>query len=276
VSAGVLRSDDRGRVRLLTLARPKALNAFDDALYDALRDALRAAEADPEVAVVVVTGEGRAFSAGQDLGQMAHPVRHDDGEPHGFVPFMEVLESFSKPLLAAVNGVAVGIGVTMLPHCDLVWVAEGARLRLPFARLGVTVEAANSFLLPATVGRQWAARWLFTGGWIPAREAVEAGLAWRCVPGDALLDEVLAAADEMAAMPVDSLVATKRLMVASRLDAVRAARERENRSFARLVGGPANREALAAFREGREPDFSRLPASEPGDAASPAGPRGDR
>ncbi len=258
----VLRLEDRERVRLLTLQRPDSLNAFDDELYDAVRDALHDAAERPDLAVVVVTGAGRAFSAGQDLGEMASPRRHADGAPHGFVPFIEAVESFPKPLLAAVNGVGVGIGLTLLLHCDLVFMAAGARLRAPFVPLGVTTEAASSLLLPLRVGWQAAAHLLFTAAWIEAEEALHSGLAWRVCSEASLLDETLAVAREIAAMPVDSLVATKRLLLAAQADAVRAARARENEAFAHLVGGPANREAIAAFREGRPPDFSRLPGSE--------------
>jgi enoyl-CoA hydratase/carnithine racemase len=256
----VLRIEDRDRVRLLTLSRPKSLNAFDDDLYDAVRDALHEAAARPDVATVVITGEGRAFSAGQDLGEMAAPRRHSDGAPHGFLPFIEVVECFPKPLLAAVNGLGVGIGLTLLLHCDLVFMADSARLRVPFVPLGVTTEAGSSLLLPVRVGWQEAARLLYTAAWMDAEEALRSGIAWRVCTTEALLSETLAVAREIAAMPVDSLVATKRLLLAARGEAVRAARERENEAFARLVGGPANREAIAAFREGRPPDFSRLPA----------------
>jgi len=256
-AGGVLRVEDREGVRILTLSRPDALNAFDDALYDAVRDALRQAAADPGLAVAVITGEGRAFSAGQDIGEMASPRRHDDGAPHGFVPFMEAVESFPKPLLAAVNGLGVGIGLTLLLHCDLVFLAREARLRAPFVPLGVTAEAGSSLLLPARVGWQEAARLLFTGAWLSAEEAHRCGLAWRLCPRESLLEDTLAVAREIAALPVESLVATKQLLLGARLDAVREARRRENEVFGRLVGGPANREAIAAFREGRAPDFGR-------------------
>jgi len=259
--APVLRVEDDGRIRCLTLNRPDALNAFDDDLYDAVRDALRAAADDPDVAVVIISGSGRAFSAGQDLVELAKPRQHDDGERHGFGPFIETLESFPKPLIAAVNGIAVGIGLTLLPHCDLVLVSEKARLRAPFVSLGVTAEAGSTALLPATIGWQATARLLYTASWIEGPEAVRIGLAWRCVPEEELRSEALAVAAEIAAMPIDSLVATKQLLLASRLDAVRAARERENVSFGSLLGGPANREALKAFREKRPPDFTKLPAS---------------
>jgi enoyl-CoA hydratase/carnithine racemase len=253
-----LRSETRGRVLLLTFDRPDALNAFNDALYDAVCGALRDAADDPEVAVVVLTGAGRAFTAGQDLGELGEPTRYSDGKRHGFAPFIETLESFPKPLLAAVNGLGVGIGLTMLPHCDLVLIAEGARLRAPFVSLGVTAEAGSTHLLPAAIGWQQTAHLLYTAGWLDAREAVDVGLAWRVFPAEKLLDETLALAEQMAKMPIASLVGTKRLLLDARLAAVRDARDRENVTFGKLVRGPANREAIAAFREHREPDFTSL------------------
>ncbi|HWS75661.1 MAG TPA: enoyl-CoA hydratase-related protein, partial [Quisquiliibacterium sp.] len=242
----------------LTLNRPGALNAFNDALYGAFARALTEAAASPDVAAVIVTGEGRAFSAGQDLAELGDSRSHDERQQAGFGPFIAALESFPKPLIAAVNGLGVGIGMTMLPHCDLVLVSETARLRVPFASLGVTAEAGSSLLLAQRMGWQAAAHALFTGRWIDADEAVRQGLAYRKLAAARLLDEAHAIAAEIAAMPVASLVATKRLMLDARLEASRAARAREDLAFAALVGGPANREALAAFAERRTPDFSRL------------------
>jgi len=256
--SGVLRVEDRDRVRLLTLARPQALNAFNDALYDGVRDALNEAASEPGIAVAVLTGEGRAFSAGQDLGEMEQPRAYRDGKPHGFAPFIEAVEAFPKPLLAAVNGIAIGIGLTVLLHCDGVFIDERARLRAPFVNLGVTAEAGSSQLLPDRVGWQTTARWLYTAAWIDAPEVVASGLASRICPPGTVLDQTRTLACEIARMPVDSLVATKSLLVAARLDGVRAARRRENVVFARLLGGPANREALAAFRDHRLPDFIHL------------------
>lgn len=254
-----VRIENRGRVRVLTLNRPGALNAFNDAMYDAFARALREAADDGGLAAVVVTGAGRAFSAGQDLGELNNRPQYADGLPHGFQPFMDELQSFPKPLIAAVNGIGVGIGLTMLPHCDLVLMAESARLRAPFVSLGVTAEAGSTWLLPATIGWAETAHLLYSASWLPAAKAVELGLAWRCVTDTQLMTEALALAEQIAAMPVSSLVATKKLLLAARLDAIRQARDRETVVFAGLEGGPANREALAAFREKRAPDFTRLP-----------------
>lgn len=252
---GVLDIEDADGVRLLTLEREDALNAYNDDLYDAVRDALQDAAEDDGIAAVVLTGRGRSFSAGTDLGELEEPPRHEDGQPHGFGPFIAAVEAFPKPLIAAVNGIAVGIGVTLLPHCDLVLMSESARLRAPFVSLGVTAEAGSTELLPTLIGWQRTAELLYTGRWVEGPEAVEWGLAERLCGAGTLLPEAMALARDIARMPVASLVGTKKLLLAARLDAVRAARERENHTFAGLLGGPANREALAAFRERREPDF---------------------
>jgi len=257
-SRGVLDVQDQDRVRLLTLTREEALNAYNDDLYDAVRDALDDAAGRSDIAAVVITGRGRGFSAGTDLGELADPPQYDDGKPHGFPSFIATVEAFPKPLIAAVNGIAVGIGVTLLPHCDVVLVGDSARLRAPFVSLGVTAEAGSTLLLPALIGWQRTAELLYTSRWIDAATALEWGLASRRCSDEHLLPEAVALAGEMARMPVASLVATKKLLLEARLDAVRAARERENGAFAELLGGPANREALSAFRERREADFSDL------------------
>lgn len=255
----MLRIDDRGRVRLLTLDRPDQLNAFNDALYDAVREALDAAAADPGVAVAVVTGAGKAFSAGQDLGELTDPPRYAPGDRgnHGFPPFIRAVARFPKPLVAAVNGLGVGIGCTLLPHCDIVLIADTARLRAPFVSLGVVPEAASSRLFPARMGWQAAAHFLFTSDWLDADAAVDAGLALRKVAHERLLVEALDVAQHIASMPVVSLMATKKLLIEGRGD-LDALLTREFDQFVSMVGAPANAEAVAAFREKRDPDFSKL------------------
>lgn len=244
---GLLEIIDGDGVRLIRWNRPEALNALNDELWDATAAALVASQADPELRCVVLTGTGRAFTAGQDLGEMMTPPDHGDDQLHGYRGLMPVLEAFDKPLLAAVNGLGVGIGATLLPYCDIVWIAEDARLKVPFVTLGVTTEAAGSLLLPQRMGWQAAAHFIFTAGWMSAQEAVAAGLAWKVSAPEALLDEVMAVAREIGAMPVDSLQTTKRLMVAARLDAVRAARAREDAEFVRMVGSAENQAAVAQF-----------------------------
>jgi enoyl-CoA hydratase/carnithine racemase len=235
VSGDLVRVDDHGAVRLLTFDRPEALNAFDAPLYRAAGAALTAARDDDGVSVVVLTGAGRAFSAGQDLHEMARLAAGEAIES-GFPVLLAALESFDKPLVAAVNGPAVGIGFTLLPHCDLVLVAEGARLRTPFAEMGVPPEAASSVLFPARMGWQRAAEVLFTSPWLSADEAVECGIALRTVPPADLLPEALALAERIAAAPLRALRAIKSTMLAGRADAVTAARAREEEAFARMWG----------------------------------------
>jgi enoyl-CoA hydratase/carnithine racemase len=261
----VLHVDDAERVRLLTLDRPEARNALDTDHYHALADALDGAATSTELAVVTLTGSGPAFCAGQDLaemGRLGDPGRRSDGErgDHGFTRFVGALEAFPKPLVAAVNGLAVGLGVTMLPYCDLVLVADDARFRVPFASLGVVPEAGSSFTLPLAMGRQAAAHALLSGAWFDAATAVATGLAWKSCPPDQLRDEALDVARAMARLPIVSLRETKRLMREGWLEAAQTARAREEDVFARLTGAPANREAIAAFLEKRDPDFVHLPS----------------
>src|SRR3954451_25291630 len=244
---GVLEITDGDGVRLLTLNRPDALNAFNDELWDVTRDALLDAQQRDEIGCVVLTGTGRAFTAGQDLGEIAEPPAHADSELDGYRGFIPVLEEFDKPLLAAVNGIGVGIGITVLAYCDLVLMAESARLKAPFVSLGVTTEAAGSVSLPARMGWAAAAHLIFTGGWLSSADALACGLAWRVVPDGDLLQATMAVAREIGAQPVGALTATKRLMVAGRLDHWRAARVREDSEFVRLVGAPENLAALEAF-----------------------------
>jgi enoyl-CoA hydratase/carnithine racemase len=258
----ILEVVDDARVRVLTLNRPEALNAFTDELYHLAGAALEEAEASNDVACVVITGTGRGFSAGQDLGEMGRLSAegdHDFGDAGpGFPHFLDTLAAFGKPVIAAVNGIGVGIGMTMLLHVDLALISTSARLRAPFVPLGVVPEAAGSLLMPVVMGNQRAALKLYTGDWITADEAVECGLALRAVAPDDLMSETMDLARRIAKMPVASLSATKRVVVEGRIDAVRAARAREDRAFTGMIGKAANLEAITAFLEKREPDFSRL------------------
>jgi enoyl-CoA hydratase/carnithine racemase len=242
-----------GGVLTLTWNRPQRKNAFDERMWREGRDALRDAVADDRVRAVIVTGAGEAFSAGQDLGQMAAPPPGDEGP--GFPSFMDALGAFDKPLLAAVNGVGVGIGLTMLLHCDVVWIAEQARLRAPFVPLGVVPEAASSYLLPLQLGHARAAELLYTAEWIDAPGAVALGIASRMLPFDELLPELRALAARIAAQPLGALRHTRRLLLAVRADGIRAARAREDAAFAVRIGSPENAEALRAFFEKRPADF---------------------
>ncbi len=254
----VLQIEDRGRVRVLRMNRPDALNAMNNALFAALRDALSDAATAPGVAVVVLTGNGRAFCAGQDLTEML--ASHEDGaEPHQFPSMLEVVAGFPKPLIAAVNGLGVGIGMTILAHCDLVLMADTARLRTPFPQLGLAPEAGSSFTFADRMGWQAAAYVLLSGRWFDAQECLAMGLVWKVCAADRLEEETAEVAAEVAANPIPSLVATKRLMLDSgRRDNALAAHRREVAAYAELIGAPANSEAVAAFIDKRDPDFTRI------------------
>jgi enoyl-CoA hydratase/carnithine racemase len=251
----VLRIDDDQRVRLVTFDRPHVLNAFDRELYAAAAAALTDAAADDGIGAVVLTGAGRAFSSGQDLKEMAAlasgaPASGADGEAvSAFPAFVDALQAFPKPLLAAVNGVGMGIGFTMLAHCDLVLVAEGARLKTPFTELGVAPEAASSYLFPLRMGWQRAAQVLLSSSWVSAEELVACGLALEVVPAAEVVERTVALARAMAAHPLASLMATKQLMLDAQLPGVVAARQREDRAFSTLLGGAENAAALQGFAE---------------------------
>ncbi len=232
---GVIRTHDDEGIRLLTLDRPEALNAFDSALYRDAGTEIEAARTDDAVRVVVLTGAGRAFSAGQDLKELERLAAGEQIES-GFPVLLDALCTFDKPIVAAVNGVAVGIGFTMLAHCDLVIAAESARFRTPFASLGVAPEAASSYLFPLRMGWQRAARVLFTDAWLSAGEAVEHGIALEQCPDGEVLPRALELARTIAAAPLGSLRAIKSTMLAGHADAVAAARAREDTAFAQLLG----------------------------------------
>ncbi|CAN5697803.1 enoyl-CoA hydratase/isomerase family protein [soil metagenome] len=252
---------DEARVRTILLDRPEALNAFDEALYDATAQALLDAADDPEVAVVLLTGNGRGFSAGTDLLEM-HQLATDPDFPrgeHGFLGLLDALVAFPKPLVCAVNGVGLGIGATILGFADLAFMSSSARLKCPFTSLGVAPEAASSYLFPRLMGRQNAAWMLLSAEWIGAEQAQEMGLVWKVCAPDDLLPEARRHAELLATRPISSLVAVKRAMTAPLRAEIEAARTRENAAFAELMGGPANLEALTAFAEGRPADFTTLP-----------------
>lgn len=242
--------DDRAPgVRVLTFNRPEVRNAFDTAMYFELTDALRAADADESVGAVVITGSDGAFTSGADLAEMAALATGAtvQGSDRGFQGLLDTLGDIGVPLLAAVNGVAVGLGFTVLAHCDIVLVDRGARLRVPFTELGVPPEAASSFLFPAVMGWQRAARVLLTSEWVDADELVELGLALGvCEPGT-VRAETVALAARIAALSRPSTRAVTSLMRAARRDAVREANRREQLGFRELLSGAARSGTLADF-----------------------------
>lgn len=242
MSPSNLKLDRHGRVSLLTLNRPARKNAFDAAQYTLFREALEQVLADDEVRALVVTGAGNDFSAGADLSEGAAALETFPG-------FLEALSRFEKPIIAAVRGAAVGVGATMLLHCDIVYLGQSARLRFPFAALGLVPEAGSSLLLPQLIGPQRAAELLFTADWIDAEAALEFGLAARIHPDTELLEAALEKAEQIAANPTGALRAAKRLLLAPRREALEAALEREMKAMTEQAATDEAREALQAFAE---------------------------
>lgn len=242
--APAIKIDDTDGVRVVTWERADALNAMSLDMWDATRDALDTATADG-IRCIVLTGSGRAFNVGQDLAEMADPRQAD--ATRGYRGVMRALQEVPVPLIAAVNGLAVGFGVTVLPWCDLVLVADAARFRVPFVSLGVTTEAASSVTLPEIMGPQAAAHFVLTGDWLSATDAVATGLAWRMCSGEALLPEAVALAAQFAAAPPDALRTTTGLLREERRHRWAAALERENAAFARLAGSEENLAAIERF-----------------------------
>jgi len=246
-------------VLLLTLNRPEARNAFNAEQWRETRLSFQRAMADDAVRVVVVTGAGGAFTAGQDLGEMGAIDTSDASAENGFSLFMDELVEFDKPLIAAVNGVGVGFGLTMLLYCDYVYMSRDARLRAPFITLGVVPEAASSYLLPVICGWRAAVDLLFESDFIDADRALELQLATQLCQPEQVLGMALKRAARLAAKPMGSLRHTKRLLNASRNEQVVSARRREDKAFMGRIGSPENIEAVTAFIEKRAPDFDGVP-----------------
>ena len=236
-----------GSVAVITLNRPERKNAFTRAQYDAFAAHLDAIAERTDVHVAVVTGAGGSFSSGQDLKEMAElaaqaaansPASSDpSGTGSGFTVLLDALQRFPKPLLAAVEGVAVGIGMTLLPYCDIVVVARSARLRVPFSELGVPPEAGSSALLADLVGWQRAAEILLTSRWVSADEAVAFGLALDTCDDGHALEHVLGIARTIAEKSPYSTGVIKQLMVAARGSRGVDARAREEALFTQLFRG---------------------------------------
>jgi enoyl-CoA hydratase/carnithine racemase len=235
-----VRIADDGPVRTIAMHRPERLNAFDGGLVNDLADALAASAVDPEIRVVVLTGSGRAFSTGADLKALAEPrppsaVAEDAAEGSGFDRLLDQLADFPKPLLMAVNGYAVGFGMTMLAFADVVLMSTEARLRCPFTELGAPTEAGSSYLFPKLLGRQQAAWTLLSSEWISAEEAQAMGLAWRLCEPAALLDVAHDHARRLAAHSIEALSRVKRLLNAPERAELAAAFEREREELAVFV-----------------------------------------
>ncbi len=244
-----------GRVLVAELDRPEALNAFNNELMDDLADVFFETTDREDVSVLLLTGRGRAFTAGADLKEMGRPQAPPR---HGWPVLLDAMLDFPKPFIVAINGVGAGVGATIAGLADLVLIAEGARLRCPFSELGLTAEAASTFTFPRLMGRQRALWFLWSSEWWTAEQCVDAGLATELCAPDELMPRAMERAARLAELPLTSLMTTKELVVGPLREAMRSHAAAENAALAELIGGPANREALAAFRDGRPPDFDAI------------------
>ena len=241
----------------ITFSRPARKNALTVQMYDDAVAALEAAAKDADVRVVVITGSGDSFTSGNDVADFMNTPPTGDDSP--VFRFLLTLFRYEKPIVVAVNGTAVGIGVTMLLHADIVYVADTAKLKMPFTTLGLCAEGASSFLLPRMAGHARAAELLLFGEAFDAATAVDVGLAARVVPAA----ELAAFAQERARIlarerPAASLRTTKRLMKQAQREQIEKALHAEAAEFLQMLGGEEAREAFTAFFEKRKPDFTRF------------------
>jgi enoyl-CoA hydratase/carnithine racemase len=254
MSHHILTHTERG-VTTVTLNRLDRKNSITAQMYGAMADALAAAAADAAVRVLVFQGHETVFSAGNDIGDFLNQPPATQDSP--VFRFLRGLATFEKPLLAAVCGPAVGVGTTMLFHCDLVYAGDNAAFSMPFVNLGLCPEAASSLLVPRMLGYHRAAEALLLGEPFMAEAALEVGLVNRVVPPTEANGVAQAAAQKLAAKPLSSLIETKRLMKRGQQQTVLERMAAEGEVFARLLAAPAAREAFGAFMEKRKPDFSK-------------------
>ncbi len=248
--------DSTDGVMTVTINRVAKKNSFTQAMYAAFADALEQAKADSTVRVAVVQGDITVFSAGNDIADFLNNPTPGLNGP--VLRFIRELVTFPKPLLAAVCGPAVGIGTTMLFHCDLVYAGDNAAFVMPFVNLGVCPEAGSSLLVPQMMGYHRAAEALLLGEPFMAEAALEVGLVNRIVPPTEANGLAQAQARKLAAKPLSSLMETKRLMKKGQMQQVLDVIDDEAQSFGRMMGEPAAREAFGAFMEKRKPDFSKV------------------
>jgi enoyl-CoA hydratase/carnithine racemase len=242
----LLRERD-GATLTLRLNRPEKKNALTPAMYDGLAQGLRDAAADDGVRVVLIAG-GADFTAGNDLADFA---KAGDGttRPSSAFEFLRVIRTFEKPVVAAVRGVAIGIGTTMLLHCDAAVAARDAKFQMPFARLGLVPEGGSSLLLAQRVGQARANWWLLSGEAFSGAEAAEAGLALRAVDDAAVEAEAARLAAQLAALPPGALAETKRLLRGPQAATLEAVMDAERASFSARLKTPEAQAIFAAFFE---------------------------
>lgn len=239
----------------ITIDRSDKKNSLTHAMYTVLTKGLNDAAKDQAVRVAVITGKDGCFTAGNDLADFLKNPPQDHNSP--VFRFLQTIATFPKPLIAAVDGVAVGVGTTLLFHCDLVYATENARFQLPFVSLGLTPEAAISFLLPRLAGHQRAAEMLLAAEPFDADAAYAMGLINQVVPVDQLMETALAKARKIAALPSVSIQQTKRLMKERLHPVVMETLINEAEIFVKQLKSPEAKEAFSAFLEKRKPDFSK-------------------
>ena len=243
------------RILTLRLDRPEKKNALTRGMYMGMIEALQQAESDSNVRVVQIMGTETCFTAGNDLMDFANAK---PGETSPAILYLQTLAAAQKPVMAAVGGVAVGIGTTMLLHCDLVYAAPDARFQLPFVNLGLCPEAGSSTLLPALMGHRRAAELLFFGEPFSAETAQSLGIVNTVVASNELVSATTAKSQQLAEKPPSALRTTKALLKRGSAGAIADAMTKETEQFAALLQGPEAREAMMAFMQRRKPDFSKF------------------
>lgn len=244
-----------GRVLVLTMNRPDKKNALTHDMYSVLADGLDAAAEDGDIRAVVIRSSGDDFTSGNDLKEFAAGLQRDDELP--VFRFLRTIATFEKPIVAAVNGLAVGIGVTMLLHCDLVYASEAATFSTPFTNLALVPEASSSYLLPKTMGTAKASEMFMLGNPITAQEAEKAGLVARILSTDGFAEKILGIAQELAQKSPNSLRQTKKLLRQNH-DIMMERMAEEGVLFEACLKTPEFMEVATAFFEKRPPDFSKF------------------
>ena len=245
-----------GGVLTITISRPDKKNALTNTMYGALADALEQAEASDEIRVVVFQADGEIFSAGNDLGEFTAQSQNQGPAVRHVDRFLRNIISARKPLIAAVQGKAVGVGTTMLLHCDMVLLADDAQLITPFINLALVPEAGSSLLMTARIGHVRAFEMFALGEPVVASDALAWGIANRVVPRDQLRVETQRMAQKLAEKPAGALTMAKGLM--RNTDQILEQMEREGRIFSAQLRSAEAKEAFRAFAEKRKPDFSRV------------------
>ncbi|MFZ4650408.1 MAG: enoyl-CoA hydratase [Rubrivivax sp.] len=244
----------------IEIARPEKKNAFTREMYDAMATALRAADEDASVRAVLLCGQPGIFTSGNDIEDFLSrpPGQGSDSADSPVFRFMRALTGCSKPVVAAVTGAAIGVGATLLLHCDFVYVSDEARLAMPFVSLGLVPEYASSLLVPQLMGQRRAAEKLLLGDPFTAQEAVDCGIANAVLPAGEVVHHARRVAARFQALPPGAVRDAKRLMREHQRAQVMQAIQTEGAVFAERLRSPEVREALQAFLEKRKPDFSKF------------------